>query len=496
MSSGTNKKLLSTVLISAISVAVSYAINFILTPYITENVGIEAYGFVTMGKTLVSYAEILTIALTSFVVRYVSITYHENKIEESKSYYASSVVATAVLTFAIFGLACGMISKLEFFLKIPENLVVQVKVLFVIVFLNFILTTMATPLSTPAFIKNRLDVAGLVKMLAHISNGITLFVLFRFFQPRIWYVGIGAFVSATIILIGYKALSLKILPDLKYQKAYVDIEKIKTLVKNGVWNSLNSLGNVLHHGLDLLVSNLMLTAVATGQISVAKTIATMFSTLYRVIFQPYQPILMKAYAEKNTEGFITETTKAMRFCGFFSNVAFAGFIALGKLYYTLWLPAEDINLLYILTMITVFGCITEGIMQPVYYVYTITVKNKVPCWITIAGGLMNVLGMYLLISLTNMGPYAVVTTTTVIMLLTNILFNPIYAGKCLKTSSKPIYLAMLKNFISVTVMTVTFCGIERVMKPDNWFMLIVSAIIMSVVGIVIHSLILGKFWKR
>ena len=44
---------------------------FLLTPYITDTIGIEAYGFVSMAKTAVSYAQIFTIALTTFVVRYI-----------------------------------------------------------------------------------------------------------------------------------------------------------------------------------------------------------------------------------------------------------------------------------------------------------------------------------------------------------------------------------------------------------------------------------------
>ena len=69
-----NFKLAKTILITGFGVFISYAINFLLTPYITDNVGIEAYGFVSIAKTAVSYAEIITVALTTFVVRYISIS--------------------------------------------------------------------------------------------------------------------------------------------------------------------------------------------------------------------------------------------------------------------------------------------------------------------------------------------------------------------------------------------------------------------------------------
>ena len=67
-----NKRLVKTLLISGLSAILSYLINYFLTAYITEHVGIEAYGFVSMAKTSVNYAHIITIALTNFTVRYIT----------------------------------------------------------------------------------------------------------------------------------------------------------------------------------------------------------------------------------------------------------------------------------------------------------------------------------------------------------------------------------------------------------------------------------------
>lgn len=53
-----------------------------------------------------------------------------------------------------------------------------------------------------------------------------------------------------------------------------------------------------------------------------------------------------------------------------------------------------------LTIVTVLGSVTAGVMRPIYYVYTLTLKNKLPCWITIAGGFLNVVSMYVLLKYT------------------------------------------------------------------------------------------------
>lgn len=55
-------------------------------------------------------------------------------------------------------------------------------------------------------------------------------------------------------------------------------------MSNGVWQSVNSLGNTLNSGLDLLISNLMLTAVQTGQIAVAWIRTFKNSLFFRKLF--------------------------------------------------------------------------------------------------------------------------------------------------------------------------------------------------------------------
>ena len=54
----------------------------------------------------------------------------------------------------------------------------------------------------------------------------------------------------------------------------------------------------------------------------------------------------------------------MRICGYFSNVAFAGFVVLGWTYFKLWIPNEDTNILYVLAILTIVSSVTEGVVQP------------------------------------------------------------------------------------------------------------------------------------
>lgn len=95
-----------------------------------------------------------------------------------------------------------------------------------------------------------------------------------------------------------------------------------------------------------------------------------------------------------------------------------------------------------------------------------------------------------LLKYTQMGVYAIVSTTTVIMLCINLFFNPVYAAYNLKISVKVYYKVIFKHLISAAIMVGGFIGIARVIRPSSWIGLIVSAIIMCISGLIIHVLIM------
>lgn len=480
------KHIFKTIFISGVAVALNYLINLFLTSYITKSIGIEAYGFVTLSKTFVEYAGVITIALTAFIVRYISVSYHSKKTNEAKAYYSSSIAASFTLSVIILVIACIIIANLEHVINIQKNLEYSVKILFMIVFVSFFITTISSPFTTAAYIKNKLDIVGGIKILSYIINATIMVILFQNFKSSVWFVGIGSLCAAITLFVGNFILTKIFTPELKFQMKLISIKKIKNLLSNGIWNSLNQLGNELNSGLDLLISNLLLSAVATGQISVAKSIGVIFSTLNITIFQPFNPNLIEAYSKKDTDNLMKEIRKSMRICGLFSAIVFAGFIALGRTYMKLWLPEQDYNFLYILSVVNIFYNITAGVMQPVYYVSTLTLKNKIPCIITIIGGFVNIFAMYLLLKYTSVGAIAVVITTSVIMVCINLFFNPVYAAKCLRINAMFFYNIIIRHIIANILLIFIFYFVSKLFMPQTWISMIGVALIMAVIGIPIY----------
>ena len=160
-----------------------------------------------------------------------------------------------------------------------------------------------------------------------------------------YYVGIALCVATIVIVVSNIIITQRYTENLKIDIKRYRYDAVKELVISGIWNSLNSLGNVLNSGLDLLVCTVMLTPVAMGQVSIAKSINSIFTGLYSMAATPFHPLFLKKYACGDKNGLIDQLVFSMKISGLVSNLAFAGFCALGKVYYKLWIPDQDIELI-------------------------------------------------------------------------------------------------------------------------------------------------------
>ncbi len=489
------KKIAITILFSALAMGTSYLINFFLTPYITENIGAEAYGFVSLSKNFVMYAGIITIALNSYATRFITVAYHQGNKKKCNKYFSTVFYANIVLAIILFvAFSIGAIN-ISSILNVSVELVKQVEMLFFLTGTSFSITTAFTVFSASAYIKNKLDKVNIFKGVSYLVEAIVLIMLFRCFNAKVWFVAIGSVVSAIIVGISNFIIYKYYTPDIVISKKNVSISIVKELVSNGVWNSLNSLGNMLNSGLDLIITNLMLTPLAMGQLAIAKTISSMFYSLLQLLAQPFQPIFLKDYSEEKKEILLKDLKTSMVVSGFFSNLAFAGFVGVGLEYFQLWIPSQDTELVWSLTVITLLGSVIEGAIYPLYYIYTLTIRNKVPCIITIIGGIINVVGMYILLKYTNMGVYAVVLTTTIIMSIISFVTNPIYMSKCLNISVKSFYPQLLRHILSCILMVIAFTIIGNISLKLSWITFIFKVFLCCIVGTIIHIGISGENLK-
>ena len=281
------------VFFSIVAVGLNYLISLVLTPYITENIGTEAYGFVSLAKTFANYASIITVALNSFSSRFISVEYHKGNYTKANQYFNSVLIADAGLGIIIMMISGVIIFNLQHILTIPAALVHDVKLLFLLDMINFLILSCSTAFMSATVIRNRLELASIIKCVAYISEAIFLLLAFHLVTPKVYFVGYSLIVSSAVIFALNSVVIRKFTPELKISGADFSWTAVIDIVKNGVWNSVNSLGNTLNTGLDLIITNMMLSPLRAGQLAIVKTISTIFSTMFQLLAQPFQPLQLK-----------------------------------------------------------------------------------------------------------------------------------------------------------------------------------------------------------
>ena len=475
-----------TMLVTGMAYVVNYGITLVLTPYITRTVGTEAYGFVTLARQFTQYATIVTTALNIYAARYIGLSYHKKDISEANVYYASVFWGDVYLGFALLALGLVLTLYLDRLISVPPTLAADVKLLFVLSFTAFWVTTVFSAFGCAGYVCDRMDWKGYFKVLSYLANAAVLVTVYLLFPAKVAWVGLGTLSAALVIAFSDFWMSKKLLPMLKTTRKNYSFAAVKKLVMEGFWASFNMVGNLLNSGLDLLVCNQMLSSLAMGQLAIAKTVDTIVQSLYTVVDQAFIPRFLKTYAEHGKEDLLRELRVSMKVSGLLANVTFAGFVALGRSFYRLWIPGEDTELIYRLTVVTIMTCIPNGAMHPLYYIYTLKLKQKFPCYVTLLGGLFNVAGMYVLIKYAHMGVYAVAWTTVAVMSFINFVSNPLYMAHVLDLPAGTFYPDIVRNVLSCAVITACLWGLSRLYMPGGWLTLILCAGVYGAAGAVMH----------
>lgn len=491
----TKYQILLNVIWSLITFILGYGISFFITPYISENLGIEAYGFISLANTIISYIDIIAVAINAFAARYIAMAYHNRDYKSAEEYY-SSVFFSNILFISVSWIAfLFIIINAETILDIPSYLIYDVKILLIFVLLNYSVNLIANVFALPAFIKNYASTTSKNASISKIIYALCLGAIIYFSAMKVYSMAMASVVSAIYVFIMNHKFSKKYFPEVCISRKSYSFDKVKKLLSSGIWNSINNIGNMLNSGLDLLITNQLLSSVLMGQISVTKQLANIVASLSFLISSAFQPKQLETYSKKDIPSLVDYFKIAMKCMGVLSGIILAGFITIGKQFYSTWLPSQDIELLYKLTCIVLIGDVLVVVVRPLYYVNTLTDKLKVVCWITVINGILNVVGMYVLIKNFNFGAYAVVLTTMVLNLIQSFLITPFLASSFLNLPNKFVFFKLvIRHLVSTLICTIVFVFLSRFLDMSaGWGHVLVNIAILGAIGVFV--MVIGELSK-
>lgn len=475
-----------------LSLAVTFGISFFLSPYIVKTVGVEAYGFVELANNFISYASLITIALNALSGRFITIAIHEQNYEKANRYYSSVFLANCLISVVLLLIGTAVWIFLEYLISIPTSILWDVKLLFAVLFINCIVSTMGSVFSVSTFATNKLYISSFRSIESSLIRAVVLIGLFTLFSPKVSYLGITSLLTGVYCMAFNIHYMHTLLPDLHIKRTSFDFAAVKELVSSGVWSLVTRIGSLLTDGLDLLITNIFINPTAMGVLSLAKTVPSLITTVVGSLVGVFSPNFTILYAEGRHDELRNAVKQSMKIMGVMANLPIIILIVCGEKFFGLWQPTQDAHQLQILSLLTCAGLIVNGGINCIYNVFTVVNKLKLNAIILTVSGLLSTVIVLIFLNTTSLGIFAVAGVSTVILILKNIFIIVPYGAKCLHMKWYALYPEVIRTVVFVAVSSAVGIILTKNIV-GGWIHLITAGLITGALSLVIgYYTVLGR----
>jgi O-antigen/teichoic acid export membrane protein len=463
-------------------------ISLYLTPIIISNSGVEAYGFVTLARNLTFYLTIFTVSINSLAGRFVSVYYYRDQKDKAKIIFDNVIISNIIL-FIVFSLFFILfITNLEFLFKIPIILLSEIKILFLFVYIGFLIETISSIYQISLFLTENLHLVAFRNIEGSIIRAVLIYFIYLGPNKQIFFIAFAAVISYLYQLVWNLYYQRKFLPQFSNNGISFNFTLFMPLIKSGLWNSVNQFSFILRNSFDLLVVNIVLGTYTLGILGLSKTIPVIFINLLISIYSVYTPTITKLFALDDFKNLFIYIYRTNNFISLFVNTFIAGFVTIGFSFYKLWIPTQDFELVYYVSLIVLIdfifcGSISVGIQS----ILIATNMIKLDSIINLIQGFTNILIYFLLANFDDVNIIHFSLVAPLTTLIKNFFFTFFIASKAIKQKTLTFVFLSLKNFIFTFFITSLFYFITLLFTISSWSILILLSIFLGFFGILINS---------
>ena len=469
---------------------VNLGVSFIVTPII-DAISTELTGFVGLANNFITCAQIVVSALNTMASRFITIHIHKKDEQQANEYFSSVFFGNLIMAGIFLVPMLALIVFVDKLFPVPAMYVGDVRLLWAFLFANFFVSIVGSVFSVATYCKNRLDLNSIRTIHAEIFRVIFLVTAYNFFPKYIWYIGVASLIHTLYLTISNMQFTKRLLPEIHVRKKYFRLKKVWELISLGLWNSLTRLSQVLLDELDIMISS-VLGAAAMGALGSAKTVPIAISGLMATVVGVFSPQITIAYAEGNKEKLINIIKSSNRIMIYIMSIPIAFVTAYGDIFFALWLPARDPHQMHILALLGMGVLYVSMSIQVLYHVFIITKKVKANSIVMIISGILSTATVFALLNTTNLGLYAIAGVSTVIGLIRNLIFTPIYASKCLEVKWHTFYGDIITGLCSIASITLVAFISRYFVKIESFVMLIAVGIVVGCIALVLNFFIILK----
>ena len=279
------------------------AIALLLTPYLIRHLGWAAYGLIPLTNMVVSYAGVITSALSSAVNRFMTVAVERGDIAAANRVFNTSLVTNFAVVAALVCPAILCALSVDRLFSVPAASLRPAQALFLGSVTLFLLTTLATSFDAVAFCRNRFDAKKFVTVIAQLlGRVIVVIALFRLAGPSLTAVGLGLAVTGAVTFVGAVVMSRLLLPEVRFSTTDFSWATLHSLAGPALWIALNQVGTLLLLSVDLVIVNLMFGAVRGGQYAALAQWSAYLRALGLIVASTFAPTIIALSCARQATG--------------------------------------------------------------------------------------------------------------------------------------------------------------------------------------------------
>jgi O-antigen/teichoic acid export membrane protein len=452
---------------------ISFAIGFFLSPFIVKHLGAEANGFSQLAGNFVMYASLVTLAFNSMAGRFISVSYHQGRIEQANQYYSSVFIVNILMVLLSLPIACYVVYRLDHILVIENASVTDVKILFACVFFNFFLGLATSVYGLGIYVKNRLYISNAVSLFKTLSNAVLLLIVFSVFPIRLFYVSLITSALSLFLMPFNIYVQHQLLPELKLRWSRFSGRAVREMFLSGIWNSINQCGHLFNTGCDLLLANLFISPATMGVLAISKTVPSIIMSLTTTINSNFSPSVTIKWAEGDKDSFMRDLVVSMKISCILTSIPIVTFCCLGVSFYRLWMPTQDAGVIHLASVLAVFPFIPFAATQTLYNVFTATNKLQMNSVTFLIGAFLNFVIVYFYLKYRCLnGLYVIAGTSSLISIIRNAFVMLPYQARILQLKWYAFYKYILMALLCAGINVLIAALITLVISVTSWILLI------------------------
>jgi O-antigen/teichoic acid export membrane protein len=478
------------------SSAVGMLLSFFVTPYVVRTCG-NAYGFVGLANNFVGYISIVTIAINSMASRFVTIAIRNNDYDKAGRYFKTIFISDLIISLVLLIPSIFAIIFLDKVLVVSPDYLSDVRILWALIILGFILSVILSVYSIAYFVTNKLYLSNRRQIGQIITRAIITVTLFTCLYPHIYYIGIAVFVS-TMYVLAYNVYSTRnLLPEITLRKSRFDLSLLKEVLGSGLWNSFSSLSAMLLSSLDLLIINLFVLngdAVMTT-VAVAKSLISLVDSFYGSVSVIFTPTMTFAYARQDKVAIGKNLEHSIKILGMFISIPILFILLYSKEFFQVYVPTQNavqLNNLALLISLTFVFISPFNAFDNVFIVVNRVKEYAIVLFIT---SVLSLATMFVLLTVVpeEYKMYVVCGCSVVFIIVKGLTYIPFRVAKF--TGQKRFYYHkfLVKHWLALGGLWVLFYLSKYFFTPSGWIQLIVALCCVTVAAFAVnYFLILDK----